>query len=298
MRRHLALLHAARGGAAPCYAGVRLDDHGGRATRTATIPTNSTAARSTIIAVTREVGDLSRCELTYRQRQPIDTERARRQHAAYRQLLGALGAHVLALPTAPGLPDAVFVEDACIVLDECAILPHMGAPSRRAERDSLAAVLSTYRTLVWLAPPGTLDGGDVLRLGRRLYVGLSTRTDPRGIAALRRHVETLGYTVQAVPVHGCLHLKSACTAIGPQTLLVNPNWVDTTVFTDLETLAVVPAEPEAANVLHIGDTIVASASFPRTVDRLVGRGLTVRTLDNSEILKAEGGLTCTSLLFE
>jgi len=251
-----------------------------------------------MIALTRHIGDLSRCELTYRQREPIDNDRARRQHAAYAHLLGELGAHVVSLPAEPALPDAVFVEDACIVLDECAILPHMGAPSRRPERDSLAIALRAYRRVVWLEPPGTLDGGDVLRLGRRLYVGLSTRTDAAGIAALRRHVEPLGYSIHPVPVQHCLHLKSACTAIGPESLLVNPDWVDVALFPGLEALAIAPAEPDAANVLRVGNTVVASARYPRTVERLVARGLAVRTVDNSEILKAEGGLTCTSVIFE
>lgn len=251
-----------------------------------------------MIALTRHVGDLSRCELTFRERAPIDNDRARQQHAAYEQLLGELGAHVVSLPAEPALPDAVFVEDACIVLDECAILPHMGASSRRPERDSLAIALRAYRPVVWLEPPGTLDGGDVLRLGRRLYVGLSTRTDAAGIAALRRHVEPLGYAVHPVPVQHCLHLKSACTAIGPESLLVNPDWVDVALFPGLEALFIAPSEPDAANVLRVGETIVAASSYPRTVDRLVRRGLTVRTVDNSEILKAEGGLTCTSLIFD
>jgi len=136
-----------------------------------------------------------------------------------------------------------------------------------------------------------------LTVCRTLFVGLSTRTDQEGIAALRERVEPLGYTVRPVPVRGCLHLKSACTDIGKRMLLVNPAWVDVALFPGFDTIAIDPEEPEAANVLRVGDTVVASASFPRTAARLAAQGLSVRTLDNSEFLKAEGGLTCTSLLF-
>ncbi|HZM17345.1 MAG TPA: arginine deiminase-related protein, partial [Candidatus Krumholzibacteria bacterium] len=127
--------------------------------------------------MTRSVGNLDRCELTYRARSFIDADRAREQHRQYERLLQELGAEVVSLPAEPDLPDAVFVEDAAVVLDECALVPHMGAPTRRPESASLAAALAAYRDLVHLPPPGTLDGGDVLLLGRTLFVGLSTRTD-------------------------------------------------------------------------------------------------------------------------
>ena len=250
-----------------------------------------------MIALTRNVGNLDRCELTYRSRLPIDAALAREQHRQYERLLQELGVEVVSLAAEPDLPDAVFVEDAAIVLEECALLTHMGAPSRRPESASLAAALAAYRDLVHLPPPGTLDGGDVLLLGRTLFVGLSTRTNQEGIAALRERVEPLGYTVRPVPVRDCLHLKSACSDIGRGALLVNPAWVDGALFPGFDRIAIAPEEPEAANVLRVGDTIVASARFPRTAARLAAHGLSVRTLDNSEFLKAEGGLTCTSLLF-
>jgi len=249
-------------------------------------------------ALTRRIGDLAHCELTHLERRPIDPERARQQHQSYEDLLRALGVVVHSLPAEPHLPDAVFVEDAAIVLDECAILPHMGALSRRPEVESLGAALAPFRRLARLQPPGRLDGGDVLRLGRSLYVGLSSRTDRGGLDSLRGVAEPLGYDVHAVPVHGCLHLKSAVTDLGGDTLLVNPAWVDRSRFGAVALLAVPPEEPHAANVLRVGDAIVASACFPRTLDLLRRRGLTVHAVDNSELLKAEGGLTCTSLLFD
>ncbi len=251
-----------------------------------------------MIALTRQIGDLERCELTYRSREPIDLARARLQHHQYEQLLEHLGVEVVSLPAEPGLPDAVFVEDAAVVLDECALLPRMGAASRRPEIESLAAALRAHRPLVRLGEPGTLDGGDVLRMGRTLYVGLSTRTDAAGIATLRHHAAPLGYEVRPVPVQGCLHLKSACTALGPYTLLGNPERVDRSNFPGLQFVTVSPDEPDAANVLRIGDQILASACFPRTLERLVGLGFRVHAVDNSELVKAEGGLTCTAVLVD
>ena len=251
-----------------------------------------------MIALTRQIGDLGRCELTYRSREPIDLGCARQQHHRYERLLQDLGLEVVSLPAEPGLPDAVFVEDAAVVLDECALLPTMGAISRRPEVDSLVPALRAHRPIVRLGTTGTLDGGDVLRLGRTLYVGLSTRTNVAGIAALRQQVEPLGYDVRPVPVQGCLHLKSACTALDSHTLLVNPERVDRSHFPGAKFLTVSPDEPDAANVLWVGGSVVASTSFPRTLERIAAQGFHVLPLDNSELVKAEGGLTCTSLLFD
>ena len=249
-------------------------------------------------ALTRKPSDLSRCELTYLERRPIDRARALDQHARYEDLLRELGAAVISLPAEPELPDSVFVEDAAIVLEECAIVPHMGAPSRRLETQSLAVALSGHRPIFRLEPPGTLDGGDVLRVDRTLYVGQSTRTDARGIEALRRAVVPLGYEVLILPVHGCLHLKSACTLAGTHTLFLNPAWVDAAGCTGLEFLEVPPAEPCAANVLRVGDTVVVPAAFPRTARLLGAHGFAVRSIDTSELMKAEAGVTCMSLLFD
>ena len=251
-----------------------------------------------MIALTRQIGELGRCELTYRDREPIDLARARLQHHRYEQLLEGLGAEVVSLPAEPGLPDAVFVEDAAVVLDECALLPNMGALSRRPEVESLAVALRAHRPIVRLGDLGTLDGGDVLRMGRTLYVGVSTRTNEAGIVALRHHAAPFGYDVRAVPVQGCLHLKSACTALDSNTLLVNPERVDRSHFRDLQFVTVSPDEPDAANVLWIGESVVASTCFPRTLEKIAAHGFRVLALDNSELVKAEGGLTCTSLLFD
>jgi len=251
-----------------------------------------------LIALTRPVSpSINACELTYHDQQPIDVARAAAQHGVYEDCLRSLGAEVIRLPLEADLPDAVFVEDAAIVVDEVAIIPLMGAASRRPETISMAATLRAYRPLRYLEPPATLDGGDVLRVGRQLFVGLSSRTNREGIAQLGAHLATFGYTVQAVAVTGCLHLKSACTYIGHSTLLINRGWLDAEAFAGFDFLDVPASEPGAANALLIGETVIMPSAFPQTIALLEERGFTVRAVDVSEFQKAEGGVTCKSVIF-
>jgi N-Dimethylarginine dimethylaminohydrolase len=250
------------------------------------------------IAVTREVSPaLGDCELSYVSREPIDVARAGVQHRDYQRALEILGCRLLTLPAEPGLPDSVFVEDVAIVLDEVAVLTRPGALSRRPEVASVAELLRDYRPVLAIAAPGTLDGGDVLRVGRTLYVGESARSNAAGIAQLRELLAGHGYAVQAVPTHGCLHLKSAVTQLGDDTLLLQPEWVDRDRFAGFKIIEVDPAEPHAANVLRIGDALVMPASFPRTRQRLLDAGFQVMAVDVSELQKAEGAVTCCSLVF-
>ncbi|MGH8157995.1 MAG: dimethylarginine dimethylaminohydrolase family protein [Rhodanobacter sp.] len=249
-------------------------------------------------AITREVSPaLGNCELSYVPRVAIDVALARAQHHDYLHALEALGCRLLTLPAETGLPDSVFVEDVAIVLDEVAIQTRPGAPSRRGEVASVAEVLHRYRTVLALAAPGTLDGGDVLRVGRTLYVGESARSNAAGIAQLRELLAAHGYAVQGVPTRGCLHLKSAVTQVADDTLLLQPEWVDRELFADFRVIEVDPVEPHAANVLRIGDALLMPASFPRTQQRLLDAGFKVTAVDVSELQKAEGAVTCCSLVF-
>lgn len=251
-----------------------------------------------MIAITRDVSPtLAGCELSFVDRVAIDPERAIAQHHAYRDALKTLGCHVVELPAQLDMPDAVFVEDVAIVLDEIAVLTRPGAASRRAEGASVADALMRYRPLRAIDAPGTLDGGDVLRIGRTLYVGQAARSNADGIAQLRVLLDQFGYTVQAVPTHGCLHLKSAVTQVGNDTLLVQPAWVDTDVFAGFELIEVDPDEAHAGNVLRVGDTLIHPACFPRTRRRLEAAGFAVMPVDISELQKAEGAVTCCSIVF-
>lgn len=250
------------------------------------------------IAVTREVSPaLGNCELSYVPREAIDVARADAQHRDYRRALETLGCRLQTLPAEPELPDSVFVEDVAIVLDEVAVLTRPGAVSRRAEVASVAEVLRSYRPLLAIEMPGTLDGGDVLRIGRTLYVGESARSNAEGIAQLRELLADHGYAVQGVPTRGCLHLKSAVTQLDDHTLLLQPEWVDRERFADFSVIEVDSAEPHAANVLRIGDALVMPAGFPRTRQRLLDAGFHVIAVDVSELQKAEGAVTCCSLVF-
>lgn len=251
-----------------------------------------------LAAITRDVSkSINACELSFHVRQPIDLGRAIAQHAAYRDCLVRLGLEVISVPAEPELPDAVFVEDTAIVLDEVAIICNMGAPSRRAEAQSIAAALSRYRTLGFLKEPGTLDGGDVLQIERRVFVGLSQRTTRAAIEQLRELLQPFDYQVRLVQVKNCLHLKSACSFIGNETILINRAWIDAERFHGLRLIDVAPNEPGAANALLVGGVIITPASFPNTRALLEKRGFQVQTVDVSELQKAEAGVTCCSIIF-
>jgi dimethylargininase len=253
----------------------------------------------TLVAITRSVSPaLNRCELGFLPRQEIDIAKAVRQHQSYEECLRELGATVISLPPEPDLPDSMFVEDPAVVVPEVAILTRMGAESRRKEADSLAPVLARFRPIRYMREPATLEGGDVLRVGSAVYVGLSSRTNRPGIEQLAAELETFGYSVRAVPIRRCLHLKSACSAIGGETLLVNPDWVDASIFEGFRIIEVPLEEPRAANVLAIGETVLVPDSFLATAAAIERLGWKVRTLDISELMKAEAGLTCSSILLE
>ena len=250
-----------------------------------------------MLALTRAVpSSLARCELTHLPRVAIDVGLARAQHELYEAALRRSGVEVVRLPATDDLPDSVFVEDAAVVVDELAVLTRPGAESRRAEIPSVAQALARHRDLAFVAAPGTLDGGDVLRLGRRLFVGQSARTDEEGIAQLRDLLAPFGYSVEAIAVTGCLHLKSAVTAIDDATIVLNPAWVDASRFGVQRTIEVDPSEPMSANVLAIAGTVLVNASAPRTAARIAAAGPAVVAVDQSELAKAESGLTCCSLL--
>lgn len=248
------------------------------------------------IAIVREVSpSLAQCELAHVDRVSIDVELARAQHRDYCDALVELGVRVVAMPAVSDQPDSVFVEDTAVVLDEAAIMTIPGAESRREEVIAVSQVLYRYRPLEFITA-GTIDGGDVLGIGRTLYVGQSTRTTAEATLQLRSIVEPAGYSVREVAVRGCLHLKTACTLIGSEALLVNSEWVDVDAFSAMTLLEVPRSEPWAANTILVGDTVLIQDGFPATKDLLEERGATVRTVDISEFRKAEAGLSCLSLL--
>ena len=253
-----------------------------------------------LMALTREISPaLESCQLTHLPRVPIDLERARAQHAAYEWALVEEGCTIRRLDAGPDMPDSVFIEDIAVVLDEGAVVCRPGAESRRAETAGVVSALVRHgRPMQQIQAPGTLDGGDVLVIGRQVFVGSSTRTNRAAIDQLSGMLGAVGYSVRAVPVRGCLHLKSAATAVASDTLLINRAWVPADAFRGLSLIDVDPEEPHAANGLTVGEAVIYPASFPRTGERLERRGFRVRPVEVDELQKAEGAVTCCSLIFE
>ena len=250
------------------------------------------------IALTRDVSPaIQDAQLTYLERQPIDFARAVAQHDAYCDALSRLGLRVVRLPADPACPDCCFIEDTAVVLDELAVIASPTPPSRQPEVPPVASALAAFRELARLPDGAHLEGGDVLRLGRSLYVGLSSRTNQAGIVALAHAVEPFGYRVVPVPVSGCLHLKTAVSAIGDEAVLANPDWIDLDLFADVAVLPVHAREPFAANVLRARGVLIVHAGHARTLDLLDRYGFAVQPLDMSEFEKAEAGVTCKSILF-
>jgi dimethylargininase len=247
-------------------------------------------------AFTRAVSPrIAECALTHLDRQAIDPLRAAGQHATYEQALRDAGFDLIRLPELVDDPDAVFVEDTALLFGEHAVITRPGAPSRAGETPSTAAGLEPYFTVLQLAA-GILDGGDVLRIGARLYVGQSSRTDAAGTRALADLVAPLGFEVVPVELGRCLHLKTAVTYAGQGIVLVNPDWIDPGLFDGTQALGVASDEPFAANVVRAGDRLLMAAGSPNTAARLRQRGFTVVELDLSELQKAEAGGTCMSLI--
>ena len=252
-----------------------------------------------LVAITREIDEsICSCELTYVERMPIDVVCARVQHRDYESRLADLGCQILRLPAAPGMADAVFIEDTCVVFPELAVVTRPGSPHRQAETDAVAAAMAPYRPVHVLESPVTLDGGDVLVLGRNVFVGLSRRTNAASLDALKAILVPFDYTVTPVAIWDCLHLKTAVSQVASETLLLNRSWIDPSVFGDWAIMDVDPAEPFAANGLRIGETLVYPRAFPRTQARLELAGIRVATVDISELAKAEAGVTCCSLVFD
>jgi dimethylargininase len=249
------------------------------------------------LAITRQVSPrFAECELTHIERTPIDVDVARSQHHNYVEALRGLGYHVVELPAEADLPDSVFVEDAAFILPEAAVITRPGADSRKSETASIAEVLSPHRELVFVRDPATVDGGDVLVLDKDIYIGLSTRSGQAAIDQLQNLLARFGYRVQGVELHDCLHLKTAVTRLGQNSLLINRNWVDTRPFEKYEFVDVAESEPMAANILMLGEMGLYPTAFPETQSKLESRGVKLVTVDVSELAKAEGAITCCSLI--
>lgn len=251
-----------------------------------------------LTAITRDVNDsMGNCELTFLPRVRINIGLASQQHQHYQSVLSSLGCEIVTMPTEPGLADSVFIEDTAMILAEIAVLCRPGAVSRRAEVAAVGHLLQQYRTVASIQPPGTLDGGDLLCVGKVIYAGLSTRSNQSGIEQLRSIVADYGYSVKTIETTKCLHLKSAVTEVAPGLLLINPDWISRSAFGNCELIDVDKEEAHAANALLVARSVIYPSSFPRTMEKLVKRNINVTAVDVSELQKAEGGVTCCNLIF-
>jgi dimethylargininase len=252
-----------------------------------------------MIALTHVVSpNIDKCELSFLDRNPINYNQAVRQHEQYCALLRDCGLQVVELSVNRSYPDSTFIEDTAVVVDELAVMASMGVESRRGEMRNVESVLASYRDISHIQLPATLEGGDVLRIEKRIFVGISPRTNLAGADSLGRILEPSGYQVIPVTVNGCLHLKSACIAIDDHTLLVNPRWLDLQPLRDFRIIPVPEDEPAAVNSLRINNTICMHSGFPKTAELLVNLGFSLKAIDISELLKAEAGMTCSSIIFE
>ncbi len=251
------------------------------------------------VAITRQpAGSIAKCELTYIERIPIDYAKTVEQHKAYCDGLRDCGVKVVTLSPVGDLPDSVFVEDTAIILDEVAIITPMGIASRRPEPALIEPEIAQFRPTVPIALPATIEGGDVMRLGKAIFVSVSTRTNAAGINALTAIASAYGYTVTTVALRDCLHLKSACTALDDHTILLNPAWVDTSAFYGYELIDIAPDEPGAGNVVRANGSILMNSPYIHTAEIVEQRGYRVCAVDTSEFTKAEAAMTCMSLIVD
>jgi dimethylargininase len=249
------------------------------------------------IAITRKISPrFNECEITHIDRAPIDLDIARAQHQEYVNTLAEVGCQVIELPAEADLPDSVFVEDTAFILPEVAVITRPGADSRKPETESIIRALSPYRALALVTEPATVDGGDVLVLDKNIYVGKSTRSNEAAILQIQKLLDNYGYKVSGVETHDCLHLKTAVTQVDEHTLLINSKWVDTFHFKDFDWIEVDPSEPFAANCLPIKGKVIFPTSFPKTRAKLETRRYQVIAVTVDEIAKAEGAVTCCSLI--
>ena len=248
-------------------------------------------------AIVRDPGPDAATGLTTQSGTPLCFEQLQHQHAAYCDALAALGVDLIRLDPAPGFPDAYFVEDTAVVTPEIAVIARSGALERRGEEQSVARVLSRYRNLTEIHPPGTLDGGDVMIVGRQVFIGLSRRTNPQGAAQLARALAHYDYQCKRVTVDDGLHLKSSVTYIGDRQLLLIAPWAARPEFDGYDKVLVAPSEAHACNTLWINGHLIIPQGYPQTRALLKAAGKSLVELPTSQIRQMDGGLTCLSIRF-
>lgn len=249
-------------------------------------------------AITRVPGPDYPLGLTTSSAAAPDMELTLAQHGAYVGCLNALGLEVTVLPAAPGFPDACFVEDTAVVVREVAVITRPGAPSRMGETGFIEGALAKHRPLARIEAPGTLDGGDILQVGRRFFIGVSDRTNAEGARQLAAILTTHGYESAVIEVAAGLHLKSSLNYVGADTMLVTADFAGHPAIEGFRQIVCPAGEEYAANTLLVNGTLIMPTGYPRTRESLAALGMPIVQLDTSEYRKMDGGLTCLSLRLE
>ena len=249
-------------------------------------------------ALVRPPGDsFARAISAQEPRPTIDPGMARQQHAVYCAALRQAGVEVLELAADERYPDGCFVQDTAVIFEGLAVVARFGVESRQSEQQAVRQALQGHKRLVEIRAPATLEGGDVLAIGNKLFVGLSTRTDRGGFVQLRDLVELEGGSVEALQVPEGLHLLSGCTYLGQGVVLAIDLYADLPAFAGLDVIGVPSKESYAANALGLGDYVLLPEGYPQTAARIRERGFEILGVPLSEFAKADGGATCLSLLF-
>ena len=228
--------------------------------------------------------------------QPIP-ERTRAQFDKYVSILLDLGLTVTVLPAADAFPDGHFIEDTAVVMPELAVVTHPGAPSRQGEVSTVEPLLSRFRPVMRMSDSAHMDGGDVLMIDKRFFVGLSSRTDEAGITEFAGFVEKFGYEVDTIEVGAGLHLKSVVNYVGRNTVILSEEGARHPAFAQYQRIILSQEEEYAGNTLWINDTLITPDGYPDTLSKLETLGLKIIKIDTSEFKKMDGGLTCLSLRF-
>ena len=226
----------------------------------------------------------------------IDVDLAKQQHLHYCTALEELGLSLIPIEPDNTLPDSCYVEDTAIIVGDRAVIANPGADSRRPETSAVEDALRQHKTIARVEPPATLDGGDVLKIEDRLYVGLSGRTGRPAIDQLRRILEGQNIEVIPVQVEGILHLKSACTYLGNDTIAWLPGHLEERTFSRYRAIQVPVSESQAANCLAVNGRVLVPAGAPHAREEIEAAGFDTLEIDISESRKAGGGLTCSSII--
>lgn len=227
----------------------------------------------------------------------IDVELAKKQHMEYCKALENLGLKLLWARGDDTLPDSCFVEDTAVVFGEKAVVCNMKMESRKGEVVEIAKMLEKMKKVYCIEPPATIDGGDVLKIGKEVFVGLTARTNIYAVEQLRKILENDGFNIIPVKVDGVTHFKSVCTYLGNGYVVLAEGYFNADVFKGYNRLVVPPSEQYASNCLAVNGVVLMAKGYPKTRRLIEREGFTIQELEMSEFRKGEGALTCLSILW-